>query len=164
MHPSLRDFVSRARSAGRIRFADMRRLQRDVLPARLTTCEEAEALIALDGELQRADPDWRDYLVLIVRDFVVWGMEPVGSVDRTKAEWLVRILSSEEGMTKTARLIAREVVREAWDVDETLAALAPRSPRRRNRDDEEHDLQIEVSGPAEAYLPPALPHAPPLAI
>ena len=52
--PSLREFVSHARAAGRIRFADMRRLQRDVLPARLTTCEEAEALIALDGGLQRS--------------------------------------------------------------------------------------------------------------
>ena len=115
------------------------------------------------GGSRGADPDWRDYLVLMVRDFVVWGLEPVGSVDRAKAEWLVSVLSSG-GMTKTARLIAREVVREAWNVDETLAALAPCSPKRRHRDEEKHDLQIEEPGPAEAYLPPALPHAPPLAI
>jgi hypothetical protein len=54
----------------------MRCLQRDVLPARITTCEQAEVLIALDRELQSADPDWRDYLVLTVRDFVVWGLGP----------------------------------------------------------------------------------------
>ena len=34
---SLREFVSHARQAGRIRFGDLRRLQRDILPARLTT-------------------------------------------------------------------------------------------------------------------------------
>jgi len=160
--PSLREFVSRARSAGRIRFADMRRLQRDVLPARLTTCEQAEALIALDRELQSADPYWRDYLVLMVRDFVVWGMEPVGSVDRTKAEWLVPILSSN-GMTKTGRLIAREVMREAWDVDATLAAIAPRNPKPRHREEEKHNLQIEAPG-SETYRPPALLLAPQVAI
>jgi hypothetical protein len=164
MNPSLQEFVSRARSARRIRFADMRRLQRDVLPARLTTCEQAEALIALDRELQSADPDWRDYLVLTVRDFVIWGMEPIGSVDRTKAEWLVRILSSDNGMTKTGRLIAREVMREAWNVDEVLAALAPRSPKRRHRNEEEHDLQVEELGAAESYRMPALLPAPQVAI
>ena len=164
MHLSLRDFVSQARATGRIRFADMRRLKRDVLPVRLTTCEEAEALIALDRELQSADPDWRDYLVLMVRDFVVWGLEPIGSVDRTKAEWLVPILSSN-GMTKTGRLIAREVVREAWNVDEILACLAPRNPKRRHRDEEEeHDLQIDGLGSAESSRPPALLPAPQVAI
>jgi hypothetical protein len=160
MNPSLQDFISSVRSAGRIRFADMRRLQRDVLPARLTTCEQAEALIALDRELQSTDPDWRDYLVLLVRDFIVWGMEPIGSVDRAKAEWLVPILSPHDGMTKTGRLIAREVVREAWEADEILAALAPRSPKRRRRDEDEHDLQIEVPEPARPYLPRALLPAP----
>ena len=54
---SLRAFVSHARQAGRIRFGDVRRLQRDVLPARLTTREEAETLIALDRSIIRADPD-----------------------------------------------------------------------------------------------------------
>ncbi len=81
---SLCDFVSHARQAGRIRFGDLRRLQRNILPARLTTREEAEALIALDRGVQRADPDWTNYLVGAVRDFVVWGLPPIGSVDRDK--------------------------------------------------------------------------------
>ena len=109
---SLRDFVSHARESGRIRFADLRRLQRDILPARITTCEEAELLIALDGSVQRTDPDWSDYLIGTVRDFVVWGLPPVGAMDRDKAEWLAVLLSN--GSMKTARTIAREVAREAF--------------------------------------------------
>ena len=60
---SLRDFVTHARQTGRIRFGDLRRLQRDILPARLTTRDEAEALIALDHSVTKADPDWTNYLV-----------------------------------------------------------------------------------------------------
>ena len=84
------------------------------LPARLTTRKEAEALIALDRSVTRADPDWTNYLVGAVRDFVVWGLAPAGSIDRGKAEWLVTLLSAG-GVTKTAKLIAREVAQEACE-------------------------------------------------
>jgi len=39
----------------RISFADLRRLQRDILPTRITTREEAEILLALDTTVDRAD-------------------------------------------------------------------------------------------------------------
>src|SRR5215210_4403266 len=116
----------------RIGFGDLRRLQRDILPARLTTRDEAEALIALDRSVTRADPDWSNYLVGTVRDFVVWGLPPAGLVDRDKAEWLVRVLSSG-GISKTARLIAREVAREACEVDDALLAFTSGSPKRQLR-------------------------------
>ena len=44
---TLRDFASAAVQSKRIRFGDLRRLKRDILPARITTREEAEVLIAL---------------------------------------------------------------------------------------------------------------------
>ena len=47
-----------------------------------------------------------------VRDFVVWGLPPIGAVDPEKAEWLVSVLS-DRGLTKSGRLIAREVARDA---------------------------------------------------
>ncbi len=137
---SLRDFVSHARQAGRIRFGDLRRLQRDILPARLTTREDAEALITLDRSVTRADPDWANYLVGTVRDFVIWGLPPAGSVDLDKAEWLVRILSSGS-TSKTARLIAREVAREAREVDKALLAFTVGGPKRRS-----HLERSSVSG------------------
>ncbi len=126
---SLRDFVSHARESGRIRFADLRRLQRDILPARITTCEEAELLIALDRAVRTADRDWSDYLVVTVRDFVIWGIPPVGAVDHDKAEWLVRALSSG-GVTKAGLRIAREVAREASQVDDALIAFTGGLKRR----------------------------------
>ena len=106
---SLRDFVSQARQAGRIRFGDLRRLQRDVLPGRVTTREEAELLLTLDRVIRKADRDWNDYLVDAVRDFVVWGMEPTGSLDHEKVGWLMGVLSTPT--TKAGHVLAREITR-----------------------------------------------------
>ena len=58
---------------------------------------------------------------------MVWGLSPAGRIDRLKAEWLVAALS-RHGSTKTARAIAREIVREAHQVDQVLLAFA-RGPR-----------------------------------
>jgi hypothetical protein len=52
---SLCTFVSKVRSNNRIRFGDLRRLQRDILPRGLSTQHEAEALLDLDRSIERAD-------------------------------------------------------------------------------------------------------------
>ena len=78
---SLRDFVSRTMEPKRIRFGDLRRLQRDILPARITTREQAEVLIAPDSCVDRADREWRRYLIANVRDFAIWGSLPAGKID-----------------------------------------------------------------------------------
>src|SRR5215204_2910670 len=103
MSSTLRDFASAAIQSKRIRFGDLRRLKRDILPARITTREEAEVLIALDSVVEKADREWRSYLI----GTVVWGLSPVGQVDHAKAEWLVAVLSSGVAR-KTARTLARE--------------------------------------------------------
>ena len=82
---SLRDFVSRAVEHKRIRFGDLRRLQRDILPARITTREQAEVLIALDSFVDKADREWRRYLIATVRDFAIWGSPPAGRIDVDEA-------------------------------------------------------------------------------
>ena len=63
MSNSLREFVSKALENERILFGDIRRLQRDILPACITSRDEVEALLALDRLVERADRDWREYLV-----------------------------------------------------------------------------------------------------
>lgn len=79
---ALRAFVERAKESGAVRYGDLRRLQRDVLPVRITTSEEASLLIELDRVTPHLDRDWSDYPVEAVRDFVVWGIDPAGVIDR----------------------------------------------------------------------------------
>jgi hypothetical protein len=45
--PPLHQFVARILADDRILFGDLKRLQRDILPARITTREEAEILLFL---------------------------------------------------------------------------------------------------------------------
>jgi hypothetical protein len=114
---SLREFVARALADNRILFGDLKRLQRDILPARITTREEAEILLFLDSVVERTDREWTIYLTRSVRDFVIWGLQPAGSVDRSKAEWIATTLSRGDP-TPTARAIIHEIVREARKIDD----------------------------------------------
>ena len=116
---TLRDFVLNAVEMNRIRFADLRRLQRDILPYRITTQQEAEMLLSLDATVERADRDWREYLVPAVAQFAVWGLEPVGRIDQAKADWLLEAL--ELAPPKTGSAIIRYVVIEAPLIDDTVA-------------------------------------------
>jgi hypothetical protein len=119
MSTTLRDFVLNAVEMNRIRFADLRRLQRDILPFRITTRQEVEMLLSLDATVERADRDWRQYLVPAVAQFAVWGLEPVGRIDQGKADWLLEAL--ELAPPKTGSAIIRHVVIEAPVIDDTVA-------------------------------------------
>src|SRR3954462_10630099 len=118
MSTTLREFVSKALEANRIRFGDLRRLQRDILPYRITTPDEAEILLELDAAVERADRDWREYLVPAVAQFVVWGMEPAGRIDQAKADWLQQAVALAP--SKTGSAIIRHVVIEAPCIDDTV--------------------------------------------
>ena len=114
---SLHDFVARVLADDRILFADLKRLQRDVLPERITSREEAEILLFLDSVIRRADREWTAYLTSTIRDFAVWKLEPAGSLDRGKAAWISAALACADP-GKTARAILREIVHEARSIDE----------------------------------------------
>jgi hypothetical protein len=114
---SLHDFVARVLADDRILFADLKRLQRDILPERITSREEAEILLFLDSVIHRADREWTAYLTATIRDFAVWKLEPAGSLDRSKAEWIAAALACADP-GKTARAILREIVHEARSIDD----------------------------------------------
>ena len=114
---SLHEFASRIIAHDRILFGDLKRLQRDILPDRITSREEAEILLFLDSAVHRADREWAAYLTATVRDFAIWGLEPAGSLDRGKAEWLSAALSGADP-GRTARAVLREIVHEAPNIDE----------------------------------------------
>ena len=120
--PSLRQFVDHALESRRIRFGDLQRLRRDILPGRIASREDAEMLLGLDRSIRTADRDWGDYLVGTVRDFAIWGMEPSGVVNGEKAAWLFAAVF-DGGPTRNGRAIFREVTREARLIDEDAALV-----------------------------------------
>lgn len=120
----LQDFVTKTAAKNRITFGDVRRLQRNVLPDGVSTREEAELLIRLDGQVARADRAWVDWLVASIADFVVWCERPTGAVEAEAAVWLKECLAATGAPTKAARRIAREIRREAERVAEPMVSFA----------------------------------------
>jgi hypothetical protein len=128
---SLRVFVERLSEAQRLGFGDLRRLRRDILPNGPGTREDVEVLLALDLALERADRGWPEYLLQVVKSFVLGSSDPPGVVGPELAGWLVSVLS--EAQPKTAVRIARAVVSEAAEVDDALRAFAKVSAKRKSR-------------------------------
>ena len=127
----LLDFVRDVSAKKRMTFADVRRLDRDILPAGISTREEAEVLIELDRTVGKVDPTWADYLVGAIVDFVVWGSRPTGYVDAEMAQWLTAVLYRGSS-TRTALRIARAIEQEAQEVaPELLSMGADLGARRR---------------------------------
>jgi hypothetical protein len=115
---ALHDFAAKALESNRISFGDLRRLQRDVLPQRIATTDEAELLLTVDGALARADRDWTDYLTDTVGQFALWGLDPRGHVTQAKAAWLSAALAAAR--PKSATTILKNLYRQAPVIEPAL--------------------------------------------
>ena len=144
---SLDLFVSNVLTRKRLRFGDLRRLQRDILPSGPTTRSDTEALIALDQAVERADPTWARYLTKVVTEFVV---VDGGSVDQDAAAWLVAILSCAR--PKTAAAIVREVLVAADQVDDVLLTFAEGSRRRSRPETPSEPIQLGPDGSSDSVV------------
>jgi hypothetical protein len=125
INSSLTEFTNKAREKNRISFGDVQRLQRNVLPGGIGSREEAELLIGLDRDVTRADAAWSGFLIASLVDFVVWAERPTGIVDEDTARWLAALLTADSAaaVTRTARLITREIVEEAQAFENDALAL-----------------------------------------
>jgi hypothetical protein len=127
--PSLSAFVQAALREKRIRFGDVRRLDRDILPDGIATREEAGALLALDRVVKRSDPSWTAFLVNAVRTFAIERLDPSGAMDAEKAAWLAVVLGDPP--TRAGAAIVNEIMLEAAFVDDAFALFAEGRERRR---------------------------------
>jgi hypothetical protein len=117
-------FAQKVSASNRLLFADLRRLQRDILPGGITT-QEAEVLLGLD-HIERLDDAWPAYLAEAVGAFVLSASEPPG-LDPTTMAWLVTVLPTAE--PRTAATIVRTIEREGYQLSEDLATFPRRGGR-----------------------------------
>lgn len=124
---SLEIFVKSVMDTGEITLADVRRLQRDVLPDGVECRDDADILIALDRAIAAKHGTWSAFVIQAVVDYVVWTSRPTGYVDHEMATWLIASLSAGRGPSAVAQAIAFEVVREAERSDASLVTFVMRS-------------------------------------
>ena len=136
----LQDFVTTTVLHNRITFGDVRRLQRDYLPHGVTSREDAEVLLRLDGMIERVDRAWTDWLVAAVFDFAVFSERSVDAVVSGTCEWLMDVLAALDISTKATRRLERDLQQ----------ALEPIAPIEFINEDIE---PVKCSEPAEAVTP-----------
>ena len=110
INAKLQEFGGAVIAKGQIRYGDVRRLQRDILPSGIANRKEAELLISLNAKLARADKAWAQWFVAAVAQFVA--NQEVGEHpgQETAGEWIGRLLAAST--TRSGRRIARQVRRE----------------------------------------------------
>jgi hypothetical protein len=114
----LQDFVTITVLHNRITFGDVRRLQRDYLPQGVTSREQVEILLHLDGMIERADRAWADWLAAAVFDFAVFSERSVDAVESGTCDWLLDYLAALDIATKVTRRLER-------DLHQALEPIAP---------------------------------------
>lgn len=119
-NPILTKAAAEIEARGRISFADVKRLERRILPHGVTCRDEAEALIHLDRSVPRADKSWNAWFVAVMVDFVVWSERPTGIVNEEAAAWLSAALDVP-APSRNARRLIEAIVAEALRVHEQLA-------------------------------------------
>jgi hypothetical protein len=141
---NLQAFVAAVRANGQIRYGDVRRLQRDILPSGFFCGEDAELLIALNARLVRADRAWTQWLVAAVAAFVAKEEESGHPMKEAAGAWLGQLCAPAS--TRFGRGMARKIRRaveplpdgRAMDADapsSDTASLCQRTPPRAARAD-----------------------------
>jgi hypothetical protein len=114
----LQDFVTITVFRNRITFGDVRRLQRIYLPHGITSREQVEILLHLDGMIERVDRAWADWLAAAVFDFALFSERSVDAVETGTCDWLLDHLAALDISTKVTRRLER-------DLHEALEPIAP---------------------------------------
>ncbi len=89
--------------------------------------EEAEAIFAINNTLKSRDPEWVDFFVEAISDFVLNGTEPRGMCDDDEARWLIGALDHDGKLDSMAELETLvRIVEKAQNVPEMLKHYALR--------------------------------------
>ena len=88
---------------------------------------EAEAIFAINRQLDAADPEWVDFFVEALGEFILNGTEPRGYVDQDEADWLIGALDHDGRLESMAELeLLVRVMERATNVPDSLKHYALR--------------------------------------
>jgi hypothetical protein len=99
--PSWPPAVAAIAARGAIRPDDVTRHRATVYGNAIVSAEEAEWALALDEAVDETCPEWIEFLVGAVTDYVVRQEKPEGYVSEANAAWLMQAVS-RDGKVKTA--------------------------------------------------------------
>lgn len=120
-----RDLAERAAADGTIDPAEVLALRREAWPDGAISAEEADAILAINARVANHTPEWTDFVVEAVGDFLLNGSEPRGYVPDERADWLIAALDHDGRLDSQTELeLLVRVVERALGTPERLKAYA----------------------------------------
>jgi len=119
------DFAAALRGGARMSAEDVLALRRQIWPDGAVSESEAETLFELNRLARDADPEWADFLIEAMTDYVVNARPPRGYVDEANAAWLIDQVDRDGapiGATELALVV--KVLEKALNCPAALKAWA----------------------------------------
>jgi hypothetical protein len=163
MTAALADLTSTLTKSARIGAEDVLGLRRLVWADASVSREEADALMALNTACPVQAPEWIDYFVEVMTDYLVRQQQPEGYVDTAKADWLMQWIDKDGRVDSRGELeLLVKVVETAAAVPASLrtytlkqieaAVLTGSGPTRRERVDGDGALDAGCINATEVEL------------
>lgn len=110
---------------GKINARDVALLKAEAFPQGITTVDGAVVLFALNGACLDTCPEWAQFFVESLTDFIVDRCHPAGTLDETKALWLERMLAADGIIASTLEFeLLHAVLGRAQHVPDSLKVFA----------------------------------------
>jgi len=124
---SYSDFAAALRAGARISAEDVLALRRWVWPDGAVSDAEAEALFELNRQAGDAEPEWADFLIEAMTEYVVNAKPPRGYVDEANAAWLIDQVDRDGApVTATELALVVKILERALNAPAPLKAWALR--------------------------------------
>lgn len=125
MPATLTDLASTLTRSAEIRSEDVLALRRLVWADAAVSPDEANALMALNQACAVQAPEWIDYFVEVMVDYVVHQQQPEGYVDAAKAQWLMEWIDKDGRLDSRGELeLLVKILETATSVPDSLKTYA----------------------------------------
>src|ERR1700741_1054856 len=120
-----RDLAAQAAADGTISPEEVLILRRAGWQDGKIDADEAEAIFTVHDRIEDHSPEWIDFFVEALAEYVVNGSEPLGYVDDAKAEWLMEHIDRDGSVETMGELeLLVKLFERATGVPEQLRTYA----------------------------------------
>ena len=113
------------KSSGAILLSDVLKLRREVFVDGLVSDEEAALLFDLNDHCREFCPEWADFFVESLRDYLVYQVTPRGYISQENADWLIRKIAHDGKLKSATELeLLVDVIEKAQSCPEVLVTFA----------------------------------------
>ncbi len=121
---NLSSYVTETINSRSITAKDVENFRLRVFPDGILTQKQAATLVALEIACPKSSPEWTDYYVTSLADFVLCRLEPYGGINEANTDWLKRLIT-QNGLVRTSNefSLLKSILKRAVPADTSFCVL-----------------------------------------